>query len=462
MATNIEDLRTDKRAHLAFCKTFKRLASLQLPVEMEWKELHEARSKIADEMELVLQRHISDNEGMNEETELGYETGKEYLSWIAEEFERREKEGDKGPFKTRKMYFPVKTESKVIPINSKTYRGMFYGDEQASLDRGDFKSFDDFLMTLSSGRSDPRLEKRTHAEVTGAEGGFAVPEEFGGWLMDKSLENEIVRSRATVYPMQSASRVIPAWDNDTHTNNVYGGFSGEWLAEAGTGTIQTGALRQMTLKAKKLAIYTEASREVLADGLDFANQLGNALVKSIGFYLDYAFLSENGVNKPLGVLNSPSIITVTRAGANAVAWADVYTMYSRLHPACQSNAVWIANHEVLPQLMNMTVNNYLVFVPGMFMGVAGPVPATLFGKPIIFTEKTPALGTEGDLMLCDLSQYVIGLRQEIIVDRSNAPGWTRDVESFRVIIRADGQSLWDKPITPKKGTHTLSWCVVLQ
>jgi hypothetical protein len=96
---------------------------------------------------------------------------------------------------------------------------------------------------------------------------------------------------------------------------------------------------------------------------------------------------------------------------------------------------------------------------GQFMGVSVPVPATLFGKPILFTEKTPALGTAGDLILCDLSQYAIGLRQDVILDRSNAPGWTRDVESFRVILRADGASLWSNAVTPANGTNTLSWCM---
>ena len=110
----------------------------------------------------------------------------------------------------------------------------------------------------------------------------------------------------------------------------------------------------------------------------------------------------------------------------------------------------------------MWKDNNLVYIPGQFMGVSGAVPAYLFGKPIIFTEKTPALGTEGDLMLVDLSQYAIGMRQEIVIDRSNAPGWTRDVESFRVILRADGQSLWDEAVTPANGTNTLSWCVILR
>ena len=86
---------------------------------------------------------------------------------------------------------------------------------------------------------------------------------------------------------------------------------------------------------------------------------------------------------------------------------------------------------------------------------------SLLGKPMLFTEKVPALGTLGDLLLCDLSQYTIGLRKEVSLDKSIHVGWSTDTASYRAILRADGQGSWDKPITPKAG-DTLSWCVALQ
>lgn len=47
---------------------------------------------------------------------------------------------------------------------------------------------------------------------------------------------------------------------------------------------------------------------------------------------------------------------------------------------------------------------------------------TIWGKEVIFTEKCPSLGKMGDLILADLSQYAIGIRKEISLDRSTAPG----------------------------------------
>jgi len=64
------------------------------------------------------------------------------------------------------------------------------------------------------------------------------------------------------------------------------------------------------------------------------------------------------------------------------------------------------------------------------------------GKEVLFTEKCPALGAKGDLILADLSQYAIGMRKEIALDRSNVPGWMEDMTDYRVIVRVDGQGTW--------------------
>ncbi len=77
------------------------------------------------------------------------------------------------------------------------------------------------------------------------------------------------------------------------------------------------------------------------------------------------------------------------------------------------------------------------------------------------SEKVAALGSKGDLMLANFSAYAIGLRAEIIFEKSNAPGWSRDVLSFRAILRVDGLPLWSEAVKPYNGGDTLSWCVAL-
>ena len=134
-------------------------------------------------------------------------------------------------------------------------------------------------------------------------------------------------------------------------------------------------------------------------------------------------------------------------------------MFSRMHPASISNSVWVANSATIPQLTQL----------GVPVGTGGAhVPVlsdsngkfTILTRPVLFTEKVPTLGTEGDIGLYDFSQYSIGLRADISLDRSTDVGFTRDTSYFRGLLRADGMPSWAKPYTPKNG-DTLSPFVVL-
>jgi len=194
-------------------------------------------------------------------------------------------------------------EKRVQPAQDKSYRGMFFREgKQPS--NGGFRSMEEFFRLIHSERHDPRLEGRAMVEGIGSDGGFSVPDEFAGWLLDKSLESEIVRPRAQVWPMISDTRKIPAWDGSDHSSNLFGGFVGYWLAEAGTATRTYGKLRQVVLNAKKLACFTQTSNEVIADGMSFEQQLGEKLIQCIGWYSDYAYLNGSGAGQLIGVLNS--------------------------------------------------------------------------------------------------------------------------------------------------------------
>ena len=47
------------------------------------------------------------------------------------------------------------------------------------------------------------------------------------------------------------------------------------------------------------------------------------------------------------------------------------------------------------------------------------------GRPIVFHHKMPLVGQQSDLVLADLSQYVIGMRQGIATGASPHPGWLK-------------------------------------
>ncbi len=347
-----------------------------------------------------------------------------------------------------------------LTAEQKKFSNMFPG----SRNNGGFKNFNNFLAVVHSGRYDERLGGISNAMTEGvpSQGGFAVPEEFAAMLLDNSIESEIVRPRAQVWPMLTDVRKIPAWDGKNHSSNLFGGLAGTWLGEGATATRQDAKLRLMQLTAHKLAIFSQASNELLQDGTDFENQLGQAMIKALGWSMDYYFLQGNGSGQPLGLINDPALITVAaEAGqvADTVCYENLVKCFARLAPQCINNSVWLANPTTIPGLLQLTVN---VGTAGSYVPVMTESDGSfkVLTRPVIFTEKLPALGSKGDIVLADLSQYAIGLRKEVSLDKSNVPGWLEDSADYRTIVRVDGQGTWDGPITPRNG-DTLSWCVAI-
>ena len=65
-------------------------------------------------------------------------------------------------------------------------------------------------------------------------------------------------------------------------------------------------------------------------------------------------------------------------------------------------------------------------------------------------------------VLFDFTQYAAGIRQDVTVEKNQAPGWYEDEISWRVRMRAAGGGMWESAVTPKYGSATLSWAVTLE
>jgi HK97 family phage major capsid protein len=338
-----------------------------------------------------------------------------------------------------------------------------------AVSRDGWRSAEEFLSVIHRGLYDPRLRAPgaidVHATATGGvpgDGGHSVPTEFVARWLDASLEGEIVRPRAQVWRMLSDVRRVPGFDASHHTTHLFGGFSGQWVGEAQEIAPEKPRLRVVEMRAKKLALLAEASNELLTDGLGYASQLEQAIISAMSFFFDEAFLLGDGAGKPLGALVSPCTIVVPKTDgqtAATITYANLVAMFARLHPASLPNSVWVASSTTIPQLatLSIPIGDGGAHVPVM-RDADGAF--TILTRPVIFTEKVPALGSQGDISLCDFSQYHIGLRRDMSIDRSAHVGFTRDTSHYRGIVRVDGLPSWDAPITPRHGA-TLSPFVTL-
>ena len=350
----------------------------------------------------------------------------------------------------------------------RSYRAMFGGEEN-TLSNSGFKNFREFLTAVHSGVPDERLQFRSMSEGVGSEGGFLVPPEFTAEILDQGLESEIMRPRCQVWPMLTNEKIAPGWDGADHSSTLYGGFSGQWLAEGETATVtDKGKFRSIKLKAKKLAIFTSASNELVSDVMSFEEMLNGALSKALSWFLDYACLNGTGAGQPLGMFNCPSVVEVAKESgqsADTILWENICEMFARIHPNCRENAIWIANDTIIPQLLTMTIT---VGTGGSHINQMHTAPVLredsgkffLLGKEVFFTEKVPVLGDKGDITLIDPTQYVLGLRKELLIEKNSGVHWSSDKTAYRAILRGDGMGMWNEAVTPKNG-NSLSWAVTL-
>ena len=101
-------------------------------------------------------------------------------------------------------------------------------------------------------------------------------------------------------------------------------------------------------------------------------------------------------------------------------------------------------------------NSNYILLPGSNSNISGALPSTIYGIPVIVSEKLPALGTAGDILLADMRYYLIGDRQRLTVDESIHVKFNTDEKSWRFVQRVDGQPWIDSAITPRQGGVTLS------
>jgi HK97 family phage major capsid protein len=334
----------------------------------------------------------------------------------------------------------------------------------------EFRSFGEFVSAIRFNPNDHRLnfvemETREQSMGVGTEGGFAVPTQFVPTLLQVDPQTAIFRPRANVIPAGTppdASISMPAL-NQTAAENMYGGVTVEWIEEGGTKPETDAALLEVTLQPHEVAGHTVISDKLLRNWAAADALLTRLLRSAIIASEDTAFLNGSGVGRPLGITNSPATINVARNTANAIDYVnDIINMFSRAKFG--GTFVWIGSQTILPQLMGMTDSggSTLVWAPGQTGLAASGPPGTLCGIPLIFNDRSPGLGTAGDLMLVDLSYYLIKDGSGPFVATSPHVHFTTNKTVIKAFWNVDGAPWLSGPIPLEGSTaNTVSPFIVL-
>lgn len=346
-----------------------------------------------------------------------------------------------------------------------------------------FKCFSEFAMSVKSAEVSKgrNIDKRLDALETKAAGdgmverdaeygGYLIPEEFRNQLLEIAINRSNIMNMAMAIPMATNVINIPYIAGlDRSSGTLHGGIQFKWLDELAQKTETRPEFGKIQLRLKKCAGLAYASDEILEDSpISLEAILTRMFGDALAWQLDNVFINGDGGGKPLGILNAPCLISVdkeTDQEATTIQFENIINMYSRMWN--KADAIWMANEDTFRQLASMSLavgtGGIPVWMPAG--GVSGKPYDTLMGKPLVFTEHCQTLGTVGDILFCDWSQYLVGQRAGAAGGLKFASSihlkFDYDQVAFRFVFRLDGQPWWPTTLKGRYSSVTLSPFVAL-
>ena len=331
-----------------------------------------------------------------------------------------------------------------------------------------FESLTEFfreVKTAAAGVVSPRLAASTRAATgmgigTDADGGFMVPEQFASGVVTRAFTGGKILSRVKRVPVSGNQYHMTLIDETSRVSgSQWGGVRAYRIGEGTAPTVTKPKTRRATLDVtKKIGVAVWASEEQLEDAPATDTILSDAMSQVLTYQLESEIWSGIGGAQCLGFTTGPAFKSVTKkSGQTAATFVaeNATAMNAALWAGSHGSAAWFINQMILGQLPLMVIGQQPVWLPPT--GLAGSSPfGTLLGKPIEVVEYASVLGTVGDSVLADLSQYVIGEKANKGLTRSIHVKFLEGEEVFRQIVRVDGLPLWNSTLTLADGSTTVS------
>jgi HK97 family phage major capsid protein len=329
-----------------------------------------------------------------------------------------------------------------------------------------------FKHYSSKGSStDPRLVRAPTgaSDVDPTGGGFLVQVDFAAAIFMLAHDMGHILGEVNKIPISANSNglKIPGIDESSRaTGSRWGGVASNWVGEGTNVTPTKPKFRIIEFDLKKMMSVMYMTDELLQDSTALTSIASQAFSEELMFMTEDAIFEGSGAGMPLGVMNSPALITVPKEAGQAAATIvkeNVDKMWARMWARSMVSAKWYINQDILPQLMAMnqavgTGGQTVYLPPG---GLSATPYSTLYGREVVWTEYSSTLGVAGDIMLADFGQYMLVDKNGVQAATSMHVAFLTDEMVFRITYRVDGKPLWHLPLTPFKGANTKSPFVTL-
>jgi HK97 family phage major capsid protein len=269
-------------------------------------------------------------------------------------------------------------ENRLNSIEADLKRGLG-GDEKQAKNQ-ELKSFENLLIK-GTFQLKGTEEVKYLRQSDNAQGGYLAPAEYA---------NEIIKKITEVSPVRSVARVITTTSTEINFPKRTGLVSGGWVGEGQTASQSNSTYGAETIKAEKLMVYTDISFELLNDtAFNMRNEITSDIAEDMAKIEGSAFVSGNGVNKPLGLLSASGVGETNSGSASALTGDSLYAIQGEIPTGY--NLAWMFNRKTLNahiRTLKDTYGQYL-FVPSL--GIRD-VPNTVAGLPYVLANDMPDVG----------------------------------------------------------------------
>lgn len=319
----------------------------------------------------------------------------------------------------------------------------------------------------------PRLKALHEMNVKASLGSNELIPSQGEFLLEPTLVGEFMRPVHESGPFSARARRMPVGPNSNYgwipgidetartAGNRWGGVRGYWLAEGDSLTASQPRFRRINWELHKLGVLQYATDEILADVSLLNSIITQSAAEELNFLVNDSIVRGSGAGQPLGIFTGNSLISATRTDANEIDHDDVLRMINRLPPSRYANAVWFAHPDTQPQIdkLNFTAGSTGILSP--YVSYTDNGVTMLRGRPVVYNEFCPTLGTLGDILLADMTDYLMWEKGGIEAASSIHVQFLTDQTAFRFIYRVDGQPATHSALTPYQGSTTTSPYIVL-
>ena len=275
-------------------------------------------------------------------------------------------------------------------------------------------------------------------EGTDSEGGYLVPDEFERTLVQKLTAANVLRPLCHVIQTSYGDRKIPV---------VASKGTADWVDEEGTYPLSDDTFSQVVLGAYKLATMIKVSEELLSDSVfDIEGYVSEQFGKRIGDKEEDAFLTGNGVSKPIGILHTTggAEVGVTTAGVAAITGDELIDLVYSLRAPYRKSAVFVLNDTTVKLLRKLKDGD------GQYLwrpGITENAPDTILGHRIVTSEFMPGVSAGNkSIAFGDFSYYWIADRQGRTFKRLNELYATTGQIGFLASQRLDGKLILPEAI----------------